>query len=112
MAISARGIRPAARSRWWRVGIRYSRMMLWIISRWNGWSVPLGEPALVEDGGDLAVGVVVEQFVDGVDDRCGGAALFGGGQRGRQGQAVVLSTAEAHVRGDGVAGAGHGDVGE
>ena len=34
---------------------------------WKGWPVPLVQAALVEDVGDLALGVVVEEFVDGGD---------------------------------------------
>ena len=70
------------------------------------------QAAVVEDGGDVAAGVVVEEFVDGSDDLGRGPAGLGAGFGHGQGEAVVLAAAEPHVRGDGVGGPGHGDVGE
>jgi hypothetical protein len=35
---------------------------------WRGWPVPLTRFAVGEDGGDLGVGVLVEELVDGGDD--------------------------------------------
>jgi hypothetical protein len=51
------------------------------------------EAALVEDGGDLAAGVLVEELVDGGDDFRRGAAGFGAGLGNWQGQGVVLAAA-------------------
>jgi hypothetical protein len=68
--------------------------------------------ALVEDDGDLAGGVLVEQVVDGGDDLGGGPALIPDEQGGWDGEGVVLAAGQAGVRGDGVAGLGDGDVGE
>ena len=71
------------------------------------------EPALiVEDGGDFGVGVVVQEPVDLGDDLGECAALFPGALGDRQGQGVVLAAGQAEVGGDGVVGAGDGDVGD
>ena len=71
-----------------------------------------GQAAGVEDAGDLGVGVVIEELVDGGDCLGGGFAHLGCGRRDRHGQGVVLSAGQADVRGDGVPGPGDGDVGE
>ena len=71
------------------------------------------EPALiVEDGGDFGVGVVVQEPVDLGDDLGECAALFPGALGDRQGQGAVLAAGQADVGGDGVVGAGDGDVGD
>ena len=71
-----------------------------------------GHAAGVEDAGDLGVGVVIEELVDGGDCLGGGFAHLGCGRRDRHGQGAVLSAGQADVRGDGVPGPGDGDVGE
>ena len=71
-----------------------------------------GDAALVEDVGDLATDVVVEQVVDGGDDFGGCFALFANGFGGGQGEGCVGAAGESDVRGDGVAVAVDGDVGE
>jgi hypothetical protein len=71
-----------------------------------------GQAAVVEDAGDLGVGVVIEELIDGGDDGGGGLAELRGVRRGGQGEGVVLAGGQADVRGDGVAGPGDGDVGE
>jgi hypothetical protein len=50
-----------------------------------------GEAAVVEDVGDLGVGVVVEQVVDGGDDLGWGLAQQPGRFERGQGQGVVLA---------------------
>ena len=50
-------------------------------------------------------------FVDGGDDLGGGPALIGDGQGCWDAEGVVLAAGQVDVRGDGVAGLGHGDVG-
>jgi hypothetical protein len=50
-----------------------------------------GEAAVVEDVGDLGVGVVVEEVVDGGDDLGWGFAEQPGWFAGGQGQGVVLA---------------------
>ena len=83
-----------------------------MMSRWKGRPSPLVRPRVVEDAGDLGVGVVVEELVDGGDGGGGGFAELGGGGRDGHGEGVVLAGGQADVRGDGVAGPGDGDVGE
>ena len=60
------------------------------------------DAALVEDAGDLLVGVIVEQFVDGRDDVGWGLAELVGGQGEWQGEAVVLPAFESDVDSYGV----------
>jgi len=67
---------------------------------------------LVEDAGDLACGVPVEQFVDGGEDLGGGSPLVPDEQGRRDGEGAVLAAGQADMRGDGVADPGDGDVGE
>ena len=71
-----------------------------------------GQAAVVEDAGDLGVGVVIEELIDGGDDGGGGLAELRGVRRDGQGEGGVLACGQADVRGDGVAGPGDGDVGE
>jgi len=78
----------------------------------EGAAFAAGQAAVVEDGGDLGVGVAVEELVDGGDGFGGGLAELGGGGRDGQGEGAGLAGGEPDVRGDGVAGAGDGDVGE
>src|SRR5260370_5525609 len=78
----------------------------------EGAAFAAGQAADVEDAGDLGVGVVIEELVDGGDGGGGGFAELGGGGRDGQGEGVVLACGQADVRGDGVAGPGDGDVGE
>jgi hypothetical protein len=54
-------------------------------------TVPAGQPALVEDAGDLAVGVSGEQLGDLLDHRLGGFALLPGVERDRQVQGAALA---------------------
>jgi hypothetical protein len=78
----------------------------------EGTALAAGEAAVVEDVGDLGVGVVVEQVVDGGHDLGCGLAQQPGWFERRQGQGVVLAAAQPGVAGDGVGGLGHGDVGD
>ena len=78
----------------------------------EGAAFAAGQAAVVEDAGDLGVGVAVEELVDGGDGCGGGLAELGGGGRDGQGEGAVLAGGQADVRGDGVAGPGDGDVGE
>src|ERR1035438_4911838 len=80
--------------------------------RVEGAAFAAGQAALVEDGGDVGVGVVVEELVDGGDDLGRGLPDGPAGPGGGEGEGVVLAAGQADVGGDGVAGAGHGDVGE
>lgn len=75
----------------------------------EGAAFAAGQAAVVEDGGDLAVGVVIEELVDGGDGCSGGLAELGCGGRDGQGEGAGLAGGEADVGGDGVAGAGAGD---
>ena len=54
-----------------------------------------GHAALVEDAGDLAGGVVVEERVDGGEDVGGGAALVADGQGCGDGEGAVLAAGQA-----------------
>src|SRR5207344_1276393 len=80
--------------------------------RVEGAAFAAGQAAVVEDAGDLGVGVVVEELVDGGDGGGGGLAELGGGWRDGQGEGAGLAGGQADVRGDGAGGAGDGDVGE
>ena len=71
-----------------------------------------GEAAVVEDVGDLAVGVVIEQTVDLGDGAGWGLPEFPGGPGQREREGVVLPAAEPDVCGEGLGGSGHRDVGE
>jgi hypothetical protein len=71
-----------------------------------------GQATVVEDGGDLGMGVAVEELVDGGDGFGGGLAELGGCGRDGQGEGAGLAGGEPDVRGDGGAGAGDGDVSE
>ena len=78
----------------------------------EGPSFAVGQAAAAEDGGDLSAGVVVQQLVDLGNGGCGGLPDFPGRLGDWQGEGAVLAAGQADVRGDGVAGPGHGDVGE
>ena len=78
----------------------------------EGAAFAAGQAAVVEDAGDLGVGVVVEELIDGGDGGGGGLAELRGVRRDGQGEGGVLAGGQADVRGDGVAGPGDGDVGE
>ena len=78
----------------------------------EGAAFAAGQAAVVEDAGDLGMGVAVESLIDGGDGLGGCGAHLGGGGRDRHGEGVVLAGGQADVRGDGVAGSGDGDVGE
>src|ERR1019366_3263851 len=80
--------------------------------RVEGAAFAAGQAAVVEDAGDLGVGVAVEELVDGGDGLGGRLAELGGGGRDGQGDGAGLAGGEADVRGDGVPGPGDGDVGE
>ena len=73
---------------------------------------PVGQAAAAEDGGDLGAGVVVQQLVDLGDGAGFGLPDLPGRLGYWQGEGAVLAAGQADVRGDGVAGPGHGDVGE
>ncbi len=72
----------------------------------------VGQAAAAQDAGDLGAGVVVQQLVDLGDGGGGGLPDLPGRFGHRQGEGAVLAAGQADVRGDGVAGAGDGDVGE
>ena len=57
----------------------------------EGAAFAAGQAAGVEDAGDLGVGVVVEELVDGSDGGGGCFAQLGCGRRDWHGQGVVLS---------------------
>src|SRR6266702_1681316 len=78
----------------------------------EGPSFAVGQAAAAEDGGDLGAGVVVRQLVDLGDGAGLGLPDFPGRLGDWQGEGAVLAAGQAGVRGDGVAGAGDGDVGE
>jgi hypothetical protein len=71
-----------------------------------------GEAAGVENVGDLGVGVMGEEFVDGGDHVGWGLAQLPAGLREGQGQAPVLAAAQSDVGGDVVVGLEQGDVGD
>ncbi len=50
-----------------------------------------GQAAVVEDAGDLGMGVVVEELADGGDGGGGGSAQLGGVRRDGQGEGGVLA---------------------
>jgi hypothetical protein len=77
-----------------------------------GSSLAVGQAAAAEDGGDLRGGVVVQQPVDLSDSGGLGLPDFPGRFGDWQGEGAGLAAGQADVRGDGVAGAGDGDVGE
>ena len=57
----------------------------------EGAAFAAGQAAVVEDAGDLGVGVVVEELVDGGDGLGGGFAELGGGGRDRHGEGAGLA---------------------
>ena len=77
-----------------------------------GSSLAVGQAAALEDGGDLGGGVVVQQLVDLSDSGGLGLPDLPGWLGDWQGEGACLAAGQADVRGDGVAGAGDGDVGE
>jgi hypothetical protein len=78
----------------------------------EGAAFAAGVAAGVEDGGDLGMGVVVEQLVDRFDDVRWGLAQFPGGFGDWQGKGVVLPALQSHVAGDRFPVPGDGNVGE
>ena len=72
----------------------------------EGVAFAAGQAAVVEDAGDLGVGVVIEELIDGGDGGGGGFAELRGVRRDGQGEGGVLACGQADVRGDGVAGSG------
>src|SRR5712691_656427 len=78
----------------------------------EGLAFAVGQAAAAEDAGDLGAGVVVQEPVDRGDGAGRGLPDFPGAFGYRQGEGAVLAGGQADVRGDGVAGAGGGDVGE
>ena len=68
-----------------------------------------GSAALVEDGGGLGFGVVLEELVDFGEEFGGGSALFPGGEIGLDGEGSCGAAAESDAEGE-IAVAGDGDV--
>src|ERR1700746_1643406 len=98
LAISVRVGRPASRSRCSRLRSPYSSRMLRMMSRWKGRPSPLVRPR------SLRMAAIWAWVWRSRGSSTGGTASGGGG--------AGLAGGEPDVRGDGVAGAGDGDVGE
>jgi hypothetical protein len=77
-----------------------------------GSAFAVGQAAALEDGGDFGAGAVVKEPVDLVDGGGFGLPDLPGWLGEWQGEGAVLAAGQADVGGDGVAGPGHGDVGE
>ena len=75
----------------------------------EGESGPGGSAALVEDGGGLGLGVVLEELVDFGEEFGGGSALFPGGGIGLDSEGSCGAAAESEAEGE-IAVAGDGDV--